>query len=313
MTRREPPRGKGPGGRDGRADGKGRAPSASGRTPGAGKRTSRSGVERPKQRRPAAAPKGEPLGPMRIQRALARSGVASRRAAETLIEEGRVEVNGERATIGQTVDPDRDAITVDGLRIKPPEGTADARWVVLHKPSGYMTTRSDPQGRPTVFELVRDHPGLTYVGRLDLLTEGVLLLTTDGEAAHLLTHPSREVERTYVAQVRGDADEAVERALEGVELEDGPVRARDAKARYLGRGRWEFEVTIAEGRNREIRRLCEALGLTVDKLLRTRFGPIDLGELPAGQSRALTMRERASLDRLLGRTKKHTRAAPRTR
>lgn len=238
---------------------------------------------------------------MRIQRALARAGVASRRAAEELIAAGRVQVNGVVATLGQSVDPDRDVLTVDGLRIKAPDTVAEARWIVLHKPSGYMTTRSDPQGRPTVFALVKDHPGLTYVGRLDLLTEGVLLLTTDGEAAHLLTHPSREVERTYVAQVRGDADEAVERALEGVELEDGLVRARMAKARHLGRGRWEFEVTIAEGRNREVRRLCEALDLQVDKLVRTKFGPVTLDELPAGQSRSLTMRERASLDRMLGR------------
>ena len=239
---------------------------------------------------------------MRIQRALARSGVASRRHAEELIAAGRVQVNGETARVGQSVDPDRDAITVDGARIAAPPRAADATWVVLHKPSGVMTTRRDPEGRRTVFDLVPDTPGLTYVGRLDLLTEGVLLLTTDGEAAHRLTHPSREVERTYVAHVRGDGEAAVERALEeGVELDDGPVRVRRASAKHLGRGRWLFEVTLAEGRNREVRRLCEALGLTVDRLVRTRFGPIQLGELPPGRSRPLTPRERTALQTVLGR------------
>ena len=112
-----------------------------------------------------------------------------------------------------------------------------------------------------MFDLVPDIPGLTYVGRLDYITEGVLLLTTDGDAAHLLTHPSSEVERTYVATVRGDGAEAVRAARQGVELEDGPVRPRDVEARRLGRDRWEFEITITEGRKREVRRLCDALGL----------------------------------------------------
>jgi 23S rRNA pseudouridine2605 synthase len=239
---------------------------------------------------------------MRIQRALGRAGVASRRHAEELIAEGRVLVNGEPAKIGQSVDPARDTITVDGRKVAAPATAAEARWIVLHKPAGVMTTRRDPEGRRTVFDIVEDVPGLTYVGRLDLLTEGVLLLTTDGEAAHKLTHPSREVERTYVAHVRGDADEAAADALEhGVELEDGLVRPRRATARHLGRGRWLFEVTLVEGRNREVRRLCEALGLQVDKLVRTRFGPIQLGELEPGRSRSLTPRERTALEKLLGR------------
>jgi 23S rRNA pseudouridine2605 synthase len=239
---------------------------------------------------------------MRIQRALARSGVASRRHAEELVASGRVTVNGEIARIGQSVDPVRDAIVVDGVRIAAPATAAEATWIVLNKPSGVMTTRRDPEGRRTVFDLVPDHPGLTYVGRLDLLTEGVLLLTTDGEAAHKLTHPSSEVERTYVAHVRGDADAAAAEAMEhGVELDDGLVIPRRADARPLGRGRWLFQVTLAEGRNREVRRLCEALGLTVDRLVRTKFGPIELGELEAGRGRPLTSRERMALDRMLGR------------
>ncbi|HJR42231.1 MAG TPA: pseudouridine synthase [Gemmatimonadaceae bacterium] len=233
---------------------------------------------------------------MRIQRALARAGVASRRAAEELVAAGRVTVNGTVAGIGQVVSPARDDIRVDGAPVAQPTATT---WVVLNKPAGVMTTRSDPEGRRTVFDLVRDAPGLTYVGRLDYLTEGVLLLTTDGAAAHALTHPSREIERTYVATVRGNAGAATRQAIRGVELDDGVVRALDARATPQGKGRWELELTLAEGRNREVRRLCEALGLEVDRLVRTRFGPVTLGALAPGQSRGLTRREREIIDALI--------------
>jgi 23S rRNA pseudouridine2605 synthase len=233
---------------------------------------------------------------MRIQRALARAGVASRRKAEELIAAGRVTVNGEVARTGQTVDPGRDAIAVDGA----PSGTPAAKeWIVLHKPAGVLTTRSDPGGRRTVFDLVEPLPGLTYVGRLDYMTEGVLLLTTDGAGAHALTHPSRGVERTYVATVRGNAGEAARAARRGVELEDGPVLPVYVDARPLGKGRWEFEVTIAEGRTREIRRLCDALGLEVERLVRTQFGPVRLGKLPAGETRSLTGNERDAITALV--------------
>src|SRR5688572_17556195 len=198
---------------------------------------------------------------MRLQRALARAGVASRRHAETLIAAGRVTVNGQVAHVGQSVDPSRDDIRVDGTSIATSKGTV---WLVLHKPVGVMTTRADPQGRRTVFDLVDDVPGLTYVGRLDYMTEGLLLLTTDGSAAHTLTHPSREVDRTYIAVVTGDAPAVVERARRGVQLEDGPVTPRAVEARRVAGGRYEFEVTIAEGRKREVRRLCTALGLKVE-------------------------------------------------
>src|SRR3954464_13011218 len=190
-------------------------------------------------------------GTMRIQRALARAGVASRRAAEELVAAGRVRINGQVAQTGQSVDPERDEILVDGKPIARP---AAPRWIVLNKPTGVLTTRSDPGGRRTVFDIIDDVPGLTYVGRLDYMTEGVLLLTTDGDAAHKLTHPSSEVERTYVATVRGDGAVAARAAMKGVQLEDGLVLPKDVVTRRLGRGQWELEIVIAEGRTREVRR-----------------------------------------------------------
>lgn len=229
---------------------------------------------------------------MRIQRALARAGVASRRRAEELVAAGRVQVNGEVARTGQTVDPVRDRITVDGVKVGAP---AETQWIVLHKPPGVMTTRRDPEGRRTVFDLVDPVPGLTYVGRLDYMTEGVLLLTTDGAAAHLLTHPSREVPRTYVATVRGRIPEAVKRLRRGIELDDGVVTATDVEVRSLGGGQWDLELTIAEGRTREVRRICEAVGLEVLRLVRTRFGPVTLGKLPPGETRPLTSGERRQI------------------
>lgn len=232
---------------------------------------------------------------MRIQRALARAGVLSRRKAEELVANGRVRVNGALAQVGQTVDPDRDVITVDGDRVAAP---APLEWFVLHKPAGVITTRHDPEGRQTVFDFVPKRPGLTYVGRLDFLTEGVLLLTTDGRAANKLTHPSAEIERTYVASVLGEGDRAAEEARYGVELEDGLVRPKRVSAQRVGRGRWDLTITIAEGKNREVRRLCEALGLEVDRLVRVKFGPVELGDLAVGKVRSLTKQERAALERL---------------
>ena len=235
---------------------------------------------------------------MRLQRALARAGIASRRHSEELIAGGHVTVNGRVAQIGQSVDPEHDEIRVDGKAIRAPAAPV---WIMLHKPAGVMTTRADPRGRKTVFDLVDDAPGLTYVGRLDYMTEGLLLLTTDGAGANRLMHPSGEVERTYVAIVRGDAESAARTAKRagGVELDDGPVQPSAVSTRSLGGGLHEFEVTIAEGRKREVRRLCKALGLTVERLIRIRFGPIELGDLPVGKSRRLTPKELVKLSAVL--------------
>jgi len=235
---------------------------------------------------------------MRIHRALARAGIASRRGSEELVAAGRVRVNGVVAAVGSSIDPVRDKVTVDhrDVAVAPKLDT----WIVLHKPAGVMTTRSDPGGRPTVFSLVRDVPGLTYVGRLDLLTEGLLLLTTDGAAAHALTHPSREVERVYEATVRGNAEAAARHAPKGVELEDGMAQVKSATARPLGGGRSVLELTLTEGRKREVRRICQALGLEVERLVRVRYGPVTLGALPSGATRALTTAESRALRQMTG-------------
>ena len=234
---------------------------------------------------------------MRVQRALARAGLTSRREADRAVAEGRVHVNGNIALVGQTIDPAVDRITLDGKPVR--LATETHRWIVLHKPAAVMTTRKDPAGRKTVFDLVDQVPGLVYVGRLDYMTEGVLLLTTDGRAAHALTHPSNEVERTYIATVRGDAPSAVREARRGVRLDDGMVLPREVSAHPVGDRRWAFEVTIAEGRTHEVRRLCDALGLEVERLVRTRFGPVRLGNLAPGATRALTAGERDVLDALV--------------
>ncbi len=232
---------------------------------------------------------------MRIHRALARAGVASRRHAEAMIAEGRVFINGEPAQRGAEHRPSGATgciSTAQLVDLEPPKST----WFVLNKPAGFMTTRSDPEQRRTVFELVPDIPSLTYVGRLDFLTEGVLLLTTDGDAAHRLTHPSAEIERVYVATVRGNAKAAAEQARAGVELEDGVVTPAWVNVTPLENRFWSFEIAIREGRTREIRRLCAALGLEVSHLVRTQFGPVRIGQLEPGSWRELSPREAAMLE-----------------
>ncbi len=231
---------------------------------------------------------------MRLQRALARSGIASRRRAEDLIRGGGVKVNGQVATIGATVDPEQDVIVVRGRRVKP-VGTT---WIALHKPVGYVVSRRDPRGRPTVFELVPEVAALTYVGRLDVMTSGLLLLTTDGKGAHRLMHPRYAVERTYRVLVHGrSAHEIRHRLGRPIVIDGRPVRVVHVRVREQ---RTAVEVTLglAEGRYRIVRRLCEHLGLKVERLVRLSYGPVRLGRLAPGKWRYLTQRECEAVDAL---------------
>ncbi len=229
---------------------------------------------------------------MRLHRALARAGVASRRRSEDLIRAGRVRVNGSVARVGMTVDPDADIVTVGGRRVRP----APAIWLALHKPLGYVVTRRDPRRRPTIFELVSDVPGLIYVGRLDVMTSGLLLLTTDGGAANRLTHPRYGVKRTYRVRVHGRPTNAIRRALESPIVIDGRqvaiVRSRVCPVDDVVS---EITLTLAEGRYRIVRRLCARLGLEVERLVRLSYGPVTLGRLPIGRWRHLSKRELAAL------------------
>jgi 23S rRNA pseudouridine2605 synthase len=232
--------------------------------------------------------------PVRIQKYLSQAGVASRREGEAMILDGRVRVNGEVIrTLGSRIVPGRDRVELDGSVVK----GARLRWVLLHKPLGVVTTRSDPEGRNTVYDLLpawaRD---LKYVGRLDLLTEGLLLLTNEGEVLHRLTHPSFEVEREYEVWTERRPGKPILRQLrEGVELEDGPARVERVEVKGSSRGGVILSLVLREGRNREVRRLMEAVGQPVLRLKRVRFGPLSLGSLEAGKWRELTEEEIRSL------------------
>jgi len=227
----------------------------------------------------------------RLQKVLARVGIGSRRVCEDLIGEGRVRVDGEMAVLGRRVDPETALIEVDGapVGVRP-----DLVHYVLNKPAGVVTTADDPQGRPTVVGLVPNEPRVFPVGRLDVDTEGLLLLTNDGELAHRLTHPSYGVEKEYVAEVEGSPTRAVLRRLrEGVELDDGPT----APARATLVDPSVVRLTIHEGRNRQVRRMCEAVGHSVVRLVRTRIGPLADRSLAPGAWRELTGAEVRSLQR----------------
>ena len=236
----------------------------------------------------------------RLQKVLAHAGVSSRRAAERLIVEGRVSVNGAVVSeLGTKVDPVKDAIKVDGKRVgAPPTGRT---YLALHKPRGVVTTLSDPEGRPTVKDFLRGIKARVYpVGRLDFHSEGLLILTDDGALARDLMHPSRGVEKTYLAKVKGQPDpEVLVRLSRGIPL-DGR-RTGPAKVRIVRRGdnAW-VEITIGEGRNRQVRRMFQAVGHPVQRLRRMGYGGIALGRLPVGHLRSLNEAEVGELRRAAG-------------
>jgi pseudouridine synthase len=240
-------------------------------------------------------------GGERLQKILSQAGVASRRLSEELIVQGRVQVNGRTVTtLGTKADPDTDEIKVDGRRIRTQQRL---RYVLLHKPRGYITTRSDPEGRPTVMDLLRGVKEYVYpVGRLDYDSEGLLLLTNDGELAARLTHPRHEVDKVYHARVRGVPDDhALERLAKGVTI-DGR-RTAPAKARLVdpphkpSAGQTTIELAIHEGRQRQVRKMFEAIGHPVVRLKRVRIGPVEDPDIPPGHWRDLTPQEIARLRR----------------
>ncbi|MHB8670011.1 MAG: pseudouridine synthase [Acidimicrobiales bacterium] len=218
----------------------------------------------------------------RLQKVLARAGFGSRRASEELVAAGRVRVNGEVAGLGRRVDLARDRVTVDGVPVAIRPGLV---YYLLNKPRGVVTTASDPQGRPTVLDLVPLEPRVFPVGRLDVDTEGLLLLTNDGDLAHRLAHPSFGIEKEYLAEVEGvPAPGALRRLRQGVQLDDGvtaPARAALVPPRGL-------RLVIHEGRNRQVRRMCAAVGHPVSRLVRVRLGPLADRNLDPGGWRPLT-------------------------
>jgi len=231
----------------------------------------------------------------RLQKFLARAGVGSRRACEAYIVEGRVTVNGHVVReLGTRVDPEADAVKFDGRKIRSASPTTVV--LALNKPRGVVTTMSDPEGRPTVADLLHGLARRVYpVGRLDFHSEGLLLVTDDGTLARDLTHPGKEVPKTYLAKVRGRPDDdALRRVARGILLDGrktAPARVRVVRP---GANVW-VEITVTEGRNRLVRRLFEAVGHPVQRLRRIAFGPIELGRLPAGRVRALSADEVAAL------------------
>ncbi|MGH9119847.1 MAG: pseudouridine synthase [Acidimicrobiales bacterium] len=228
---------------------------------------------------------------IRLQKVLAQAGWGSRRAGEELIAAGRVRVNGRVAVLGRRIDPDHDRVEVDGVPLTVRPGRV---YYLLNKPTGVVTTASDTHARPTVFGLVPTQPRVFSVGRLDQDTEGLLLLTNHGELAHRLTHPSFGVEKEYVAEVEGSPSRgALRRLREGVVLEDGPT----APAKVSLAAPNLLRLVIHEGRKRQVRRMCEAVGHPVLRLVRTRIGPITDHRLRPGEWRDLDPDEVRALER----------------
>ena len=228
----------------------------------------------------------------RIQKVLAAAGVASRRAVEEMVSDGRITVNGQPARLGQRVDPERDLVKVDGNQVGL---RADLVYYLLNKPPGVVTTASDPQGRPTVVDMVPEAPRVFPVGRLDADSEGLLLLTNDGNLTHRLTHPSFGVDKEYLAHVEGRVGRgALRRLREGVELDDGVVQAVSVSRPESS----VIRIVVHEGRNRLVRRMCDAIGHRVIRLVRIRIGKLADRKLPPGQWRELSNSEVRELERI---------------
>ena len=246
----------------------------------------------PAMRRPPMTDSNDPSSEgERLQKVLAALGWGSRRTCEELIAEERVTVNGEVAELGRRVDTLVDTIAVDGVPIG---SRPDLVYYLVNKPRGVISTASDPQGRPTVVDIVPQSPRVFPVGRLDGETEGLILLTNDGELTHFLTHPSKGVEKEYVVLLRGNprlTEGQLRRLREGVELEDGPT----APAKVGQRSDSTVSITIHEGRNRQVRRMFESIGHEVERLVRTRIGPLTDTRLKPGAWRELSLAERKAL------------------
>jgi pseudouridine synthase len=236
----------------------------------------------------------------RLQRLLARAGYGSRRAVEQLIVEGRVTVDGEVAILGDRAEPLEDEVRVDGaiVNLDP-----NVRYYALHKPAGVVTTMRDPQGRTDIRGfLPEDGPRVFPVGRLDRDSEGLLLLTNDGDLANALTHPRYGVEKEYLAEVEGTpTSRHLAQLKRGRELEDGPAHAKEARVAARAGDRGAIRIVMTEGRKREVRRLLAAVGLPVTRLVRVRVGPVRLGRLAPGEIRELTDEELLALRRVGGR------------
>ena len=235
----------------------------------------------------------------RLQKVLAEIGLASRRQSEEMIREGRVTVNGRAARIGEKVDPSRDHIKVDGRRVALP---SEKLYLLLHKPKNTVTTLEDPEGRPTVLSLVKEKRARLFpVGRLDYDAEGFLLLTNDGDLAHRLSHPSFRIPRTYRVKVKGKpSPEEIRKLSRGISLEDGPTApCRITFLRETRENAW-MEMTLREGRNRQVKRMWEKMGYPVLKLKRVSFAGLALGNLQPGEYRALGPKELEKIRRMTG-------------
>lgn len=245
----------------------------------------------------------------RLQRALARAGFGSRRTCEQLVAEGKVEVNGRVATLGDKVDPARDVVKLKGVTVNLDPSVV---YLMFNKPAGVVTTLRDPQGRTDLRRyLPEDGPRVFPVGRLDRDSEGLLLLTNDGDLALRLTHPRYGVEKEYLVEVQGrPTSKHVTRIRAGMDLDDGPARAASARIVDARPGRGQLAVVMTEGRKREVRRLLAAVGLPVTRLVRVRIGPIRLGNLSSGDLRELDAEEVLALSKLVPDAIVGARAAP---